>query len=620
MQWMQSNPALVKPKELEYLKVNGENLISFIENNPQMPVNEIIEKASRNKPILINEIEHYYDPKDYNALDYETDPEFEINAITEDPLDGSRLADYYENTIHDDLYYYAPELADYYFKTRTLAAPTDDFDFEKMLQELEGGQQSGLSNETIDDIISEYADILQEDNPVELITPSGNLANLSNRAFAVGNNDTGYSIFIDGERVDTETDIFNQNEAQIQLLRALEEQELFERVSSNTQYKSYIDDNLPGGTDYREMFYRVTDEMKEALGTSNAPNLHFGNDVVFSAIARIRKLANGNRSLHMDEIQSDVHQRANSPVEEGSKIKYGYRTPEKVAETQKKAQPFIDEANATANELLPQLSELKSIALNKLNKIPVGATGRANYNSTKEIFDDFNRELSFFAPSSDYSVGQFHNAKDLNRSAMKLIDQLSGSEVARLNIELAEKFNNLNEAHTQATLILNSLKKAEPNYPYKDNWYKKSIDKVLLQAIEDGEDAISISASYPVVDRYDGQGKEFKEKLYDELAPAYLKKLANKFDGKYEVGSLDMDDTFGAGSEEFFYKPDTGHSTLRAEAADRHRNLTKAYILKITPEMKKKITEEGLSSFALGGKVSKYTSMDKPIQGNRREM
>ena len=611
-QWMQSNPALAKPKELEYLKVDGENLISFIENNPQMPVNEIIEKASLNKPILRDEIEYYNDPSDYdNALDYETDPEFDINIITEDPLDSSRFADRYDDLIKEDLDSYKQDLADHYFETRTLTTPTNDFDFEKMLQELEGKQQSGFSNETIDDIISEYADELQAQNPVELITPTGNIADLSDRAFAIGNMDDGFSIYIDGEIVDTGTDfIGSQNEAQIQLTRALEDQELFERVSDNTQYKRYIDDNLPGGSGYREMYYPVTYQMKQELGTSNAPNLHFGNDVVFSAIARNRKLADGKFSLHMDEIQSDVHQRANSPVEEGSKIKYGYRTPERIAETQKKAQPFVDEANATLNELLPQLSELKSIAQNKLNEIPVGATnvdGTASYNLMSEVFDVFNEHLSYFATIPDY-----YNSMKLDSSAMKLTGFLGGTEVARLRGELAQKFNIFQEARDEADDILNSLKKAEPNYPYKDNWYKKTIDKVLLQAIEDGEDAISISASYPVVDRYSGQGREFKEKLYDELAPAYLKKLANKFGGKYEVGSLDIDNTFGSGTEKFLPQPETG--------LDRRRDLTKAYILKITPEMKKKITEEGLSSFALGGKVSKYTSMDKPIQGNRREI
>ena len=51
---------------------------------------------------------------------------------------------------------------------------------------------------------------------------------------------------------------------------------------------------------------------------------------------------------------------------------------------------------------------------------------------------------------------------------------------------------------------------------------------------------------------------------------------------------------------------------------NEYNKTAQAYILEITPEMQKKITEEGLSSFALGGKVSKYKSMDKPIAGNTR--
>jgi len=604
-QWMQSNPALVKPKELEHLKVDGENLISFIENNPQMPVNEIIEKASLNKPILRNEIEYYNDPSDYDlALDYETDPEFEISTITEDPLDGSRFADFYDGLIRDDLDSYKQGLADHYFETRTLTTPTNDFDFEKMLQELEGKQQSGFSNETIDDIISEYADELQAENPVELITPTGNIADLSDRAFAIGNDDGGFSIFIDGERVDTGTDfIGSSNEAQIQLTRALQDQELFERVGNNTQYKTYIDDNLPGGSGYREMYYPVTYEMRQELGTSNAPHLHFGNDVVFSAIARNRKLADGKFSLHMDEIQSDVHQRANSPVQKGSKIKYGYRTPERIAETQKKAQPLIDEANDVANKLIPLMDEFATVVKSKLR--PESNIGSETLK--KEIYDVFINQLGKFANEPDY-----YNAMRLEDTTMKLFKNIPDEDVAKFRNEIVDRINIYQEVQEEADTIFNSLKFAEPNYPYKDNWYKKTIDKVLLEAIENGDEAISISASYPVVDRYSGQGREFKEKLYDELAPAYLKKLANKFGGKYEVGSLDIDNTFGSGTEKFLTQPETG--------LDRRRNLTKAYILKITPEMKKKITEEGLSSFALGGKVSKYTSMDKPIQGNRREI
>ncbi len=610
-QWMLSNPALAKPKELEHLKVDGESIISFIENNPQMEVKEIIEKASLNKPILRNEIEYFDDPSDYdNAIGDDVLPEFETNIITTDPLDGSRFADFYDDVIKEDLDVYKQDLADHYFETRTLANPTNDFDFDKMVQELELAKNNNTSTDTLDDIISEYADELQRDNPVEQITPIGELSNLSDRAFAIGNDDGGYAIFIDGERYKDVPDfIGNETEARIQLQSAMEESELVDIVSNqNIQYKKYIDENLPGGYGYREMYYPVTYEMKQALGTSNAPSTHFGNDVVFSAITRNRRLADGRESLHMDEIQSDVHQYANSPIEEGSKEKVGYRTPEKIAEAEKKSQPLIDEANAVANELLPQLSELKSIALNKIDEIPFGANnidGMPSYDQTKEIFDVFDEHLNNFSTNPD-----FYNSMKLDSSAMKLTGQLGGTEVARLRGEIAQKFNIFQDAREEADLILGELSRRQPNYQYKENWYKKTIDKVLLEALENGDEAISISASYPIIDRYSGQGAEFKKKLYDELAPAYLKKLANKFGGNYKVGSLDIDDTFGAGTEKFLPQPETG--------LDRRRNLTKAYILEITPEMQKKITEEGLSSFALGGKVSKYKSMDKPIAGNTR--
>ena len=610
-QWMLSNPALAKPKELEHLKVDGESIISFIESNPQMEVNQIIEKASLNKPILRNEIEYFNDPSDFdNAIGDDVLPEFETNIITTDPLDGSRFADFYNDLIKDDLDVYKEDLADHYFATRTLANPTNDFDFDKMVQELELAKNNNTSTDTLDDIISEYADELQRDNPVEQITPIGELSNLSDRAFAIGNDDTGYGIFIDGERYeDVPNFIGNETEARIQLQSAMEESELVDIIfNSNIQYKKYIDENLPGGTRYREMYYPVTYEMKQALGTSQAPSTHFGNDVVFSAIARNRRLADGRESLHMDEIQSDVHQYANSPIEEGSKEKVGYRTPEKIAEAEKKSQPLIDEANAVTNELLPQLSELKSIALNKIDEIPFGANnidGMPSYDKTKEIFDVFDEHLNNFSTNPD-----FYNSMKLDDSAKKLTAQLGGIEVVKLRGEIAQKFNIFQDAREEADLILGELSRRQPNYPYKDNWYKKTIDKVLLEALENGDEAISISASYPIIDRYSGQGAEFKKKLYDELAPAYLKKLANKFGGNYKVGSLDIDDTFGAGTEKFLPQPETG--------LDRRRDLTKAYILEITPEMSKKITEEGLSSFALGGKVSKYKSMDKPIAGNTR--
>jgi len=45
-----------------------------------------------------------------------------------------------------------------------------------------------------------------------------------------------------------------------------------------------------------------------------------------------------------------------------------------------------------------------------------------------------------------------------------------------------------------------------------------------------------------------------------------------------------------------------------------------AITIDITPKMKKTIAEEGVNVYAKGGIVNKVKSMDKPIQGNRREI
>jgi hypothetical protein len=49
-------------------------------------------------------------------------------------------------------------------------------------------------------------------------------------------------------------------------------------------------------------------------------------------------------------------------------------------------------------------------------------------------------------------------------------------------------------------------------------------------------------------------------------------------------------------------------------------NNAKANIIRITPQMRNKILEEGLPSMYMGGKVTKSNTMDRPIVGNRREM
>jgi hypothetical protein len=92
---------------------------------------------------------------------------------------------------------------------------------------------------------------------------------------------------------------------------------------------------------------------------------------------------------------------------------------------------------------------------------------------------------------------------------------------------------------------------------------------------------------------------------------------------EFERGKLDAVDTYDVFYHNTMDKIERGiplSSTgvrIRDGIKNGHLNTN---ILRITPEMKAKIKKEGLPLFNMGGKVTKRKFMDKPIEGNRREM
>ena len=79
-----------------------------------------------------------------------------------------------------------------------------------------------------------------------------------------------------------------------------------------------------------------------------------------------------------------------------------------------------------------------------------------------------------------------------------------------------------------------------------------------------------------------------------------MKKLANKYGGKFEKGGrLDVEDTFGADK---VIGSDAKQEVIEAFEGP----ILEANIIRITPEMKQKILEEGLPSFRMGGSVNNF--------------
>ncbi len=173
-----------------------------------------------------------------------------------------------------------------------------------------------------------------------------------------------------------------------------------------------------------------------------------------------------------------------------------------------------------------------------------------------------------------------------------------------------------------------------PDYPFKgDDYAEMVIKNMIIEAIDDGKPAISVSGSAAIVPRYRQDEAEFFPRFYDKTIPNMMQKLAKKYGGKFERGQLDLDDTFGEYKMNKLREADTatlqnistdmgmrGAELSREAILDEYVKATQANIIRITPEMREKILREGLPQMYMGGKVSKSNSMDRPIAGNVREM
>jgi hypothetical protein len=104
-------------------------------------------------------------------------------------------------------------------------------------------------------------------------------------------------------------------------------------------------------------------------------------------------------------------------------------------------------------------------------------------------------------------------------------------------------------------------------------------------------------------------------KKYNKDAEAKLKRILYS-----EADDLDADDVYSSFVQEEKLKLEEAE-TGNIYGRDADKPLThEAATIDITPEMRKAILEEGVNVMYKGGIVNKVKSMDKPIQGNRREM
>ncbi len=251
------------------------------------------------------------------------------------------------------------------------------------------------------------------------------------------------------------------------------------------------------------------------------------------------------------------------------------------------------------NRILPKL-ENSGLDTNRLENIKTQITNA--------------EELYAKSPQDRFSLIRMNDAR---REMFEALNSFSEFEPGKIKVTLEDiaAFTPFDDAFRPAFEIATAKSNRVPNYPFKDDWYVMSLKQLIKDAIDEGKDAISVSGSAPIKARYTDQYSKFYESLYDQKIPSAMKKLANKYGGKFEKGGLNKKDTFGEGFSELAQDLDN-LTPLQKEAVDKDLTFLEANIIRITPEMRAKIAEEGLPSFAFGGAVETPVRLTMPEDVN----
>jgi len=586
-EWLAGNTNKgVKPQEVEAL-----GIAKFIEDNPDATTRQVIENASENKVRVVQ--------TEYVQGGGRPVVEFEVSTPDRDPLDDSLLYEPIMENIKYDLENMTPAdeptaaMLVSTFKEANPANPAKNLDEVKTFLESKG--------ESLDDLIELQAKKIYQEDPYKLLEPmipldTNNYDKLP--GFAFGNDEVGYQLFVDGKRVTDNNNIaYSEMEAQIQLANKLESELgtdplrvegaddfYFDDEMGGAKYKNYIDKSLPGGENYREIVFSY----------ENAPDFHDiddhfmeGNSIAH-ALVRDRKLDDGSLSLHVDELQSDIHTAGS---------RYGYSTPEldmdDTIKLGKMSSGISMEFKKLKDRILP-IIENSNLDRGRLENIKTQITNA--------------EELYAKSPQDRFSLIRMNDAR---KEIFDTWSNLSESAGGFLKAEDIALFKPFDDAIQPALEIATAKSNRVPNYPYKKDWYVMSLKQLIRNAIEEGKDTISVSTSAPILARYTDKYEKFYKTLYDEKIPSAMKKLANKYGGKFERGKLDGSDTYD-NYQTTMNKLERGiplsSTGVKTRDGIEKGNLN-TNIIRITPEMKEKILTEGFESFGSGGSVDKPKSV-----------
>jgi len=566
----------VKPKEVEYLKIED-----YVKANPEATFDEVIKAVSPNRvkidksvyqgggnSITIRTDDIEYDPKSGNAFwSYRVD---DINYYLKE--NDADVKEELVNFFRDNYFYDGPK--------------SDIKNLDDVIALVDKGAEPSSANayrdfnvgrvSSLDDLVEEYARAEYKQNPYQRLQTYSDIDGAPMSAYAIGNEELGFRFFkenpVTGRIEQTyNATIYDRNEASVQLRNLMDNEAQMSGVG--TKFKTFIDENLPGGHNYKEVVYEWDNADKLAQREFREISEHYPAEekYLFHTLTRDRSLDDGTQTLHIDELQSDLHQQG---------TKTGYATPEKVEELNKKLESYDSQQFKLRNELEDLLYTKYS---DELGEQPTEAVETLLDGLTLFLHSPGGLQRKFERNLEEF---KFTMKNKYSREALKNTDFSSfysgGDELSKKILkQLKELQTNVADRYD----VRSNLDDLVADYPFKDNWHEIGIRKILAEAIENGHGAISASTSPVLVNRWSSKYKDLYSLIYDKRIPSYMQKLARQYGGKFEKGKLDIDDTF------------------KGSTAPRNENMLDVNILRITPEMRENILEKGLEGFNKGGRV-----------------
>lgn len=335
------------------------------------------------------------------------------------------------------------------------------------------------------------------------------------------------------------------------------------RIPKAQQLEStyHEDYTLPGGTNYREILLQ-----DPGLNYGGKPE-HFGGapNVLASIRAKDRTGPNKERILHLEEIQSDLHQT-------GRKKGYQPKGEDAFGQARK--------AKAEHMELSRQLAQAR-IASDQ---------AEAGLASDKPLYQN---------PDVKARLRKTQEAS--NRAIMDLMPQVMKAD---------EAHRKLYETATQSV----------PDAPYKKNWHELALKRMIHHAAKQGYDEIHITPGEEQAKRYGLVGDKAKgmSSFYDNMLPSFLNKFGKKYNVQVGQGYVNTSNPNGPSQtamlrasgipeQEWGSIPYAQKEQMLADyAAKQPPSTTAVHSFRMTPEMRADVLKNGMSLYAEGGEVDDY--------------